>query len=155
MNMFCYQCEQTSKGVGCTAFGNCGKDPQTAVLQDLLVYALKDISCYAHRARQMGAVDKAVNVFTVEALFSTLTNVDFDPTRFQKFLNEAAAIKEKAKSLYETACKRQGKSPEQLACDVQWWTGPDDLNALIEKGQLVGIQDKINKLGPDVAGLQE
>ena len=155
MNMFCYQCEQTSKGVGCTAFGNCGKDPQTAVLQDLLVYALKDISCYAHRARQMGAVDKAVNVFTVEALFGTLTNVDFDPTRFQKFLNEAAAIKEKAKSLYETACKRQGKSPEQLACDVQWWTGPDDLNALIEKGQLVGIQDKINKLGPDVAGLQE
>ena len=155
MNMFCYQCEQTAQGAGCTKFGNCGKDPQTAVLQDLLVYAIKDISRYAHRARQMGAADKAVNVFTVEALFSTLTNVDFDPTRFQKFLNEAAAIREKAKSLYETACKRQGKQPEQFTCDVQWWTNLDDLSALIEKGQLVGIQDKINKLGPDVAGLQE
>jgi hydroxylamine reductase len=155
MNMFCYQCEQTAKGVGCTSFGNCGKDPQTAALQDLLVYALKDISRYAHRARQMGITDKAVNIFTVKAFFSTLTNVDFDPARFQKFLNEAASIRARAKSLYETACKKQGKQPEQFTCNVQWWTNLGDLSAIIEKGQLVGIQDKINKLGPDVAGLQE
>jgi hydroxylamine reductase len=155
MDMFCYQCEQTAQSAGCTKFGNCGKDPQTAILQDLLVYALKDISRFAHRARQMGATDRAVNVFTVEALFSTLTNVDFDPGRFQKLLNEAAAIKEKAKSLYENACKKQGKSTEQFLCDVPWWANLDDLNTLIEKGQLVGVQDKINILGPDVAGLQE
>ena len=85
MNMFCYQCEQTAKGTGCTVLGVCGKDPQTAVLQDLLIYALKDISRYAHRARQLGGTDKAVNIFTVKAMFSTLTNVDFDPVRFQKF----------------------------------------------------------------------
>jgi hydroxylamine reductase len=155
MNMFCYQCEQTLKGTGCDAFGNCGKDPQTAVLQDLLVYAMKDISRYAHRARQLGAVDKAVNVFTVKALFSTLTNVNFAPVRFQVYLKEAAAMKEKAKSLYESACKKAGKSPEQFTCEVQWWTGLDDLGGLVEKGQLVGIQEKISKLGPDVAGLQE
>jgi len=155
MNMFCYQCEQTSKGAGCTAFGNCGKDPQTATLQDLLVFAVKDISRYAHRARQLGSVDKSVNVFTIKALFSTLTNVNFSPPRFQMLLKEAASIKEKAKSLYETACKRAGKKLEQFSCEPQWWTNLDDLNALIETGTLVGVQDKINNLGPDVAGLQE
>ncbi|MFH1370758.1 MAG: hydroxylamine reductase [Planctomycetota bacterium] len=153
--MFCYQCEQAAKGVGCMAFGNCGKDPQTAALQDLLLYAIKDISRYAHHVRQLGSVDESVNVFTVKALFSTLTNVDFDPARFQNFLNEAASIKERAKSLYEKACKQTEKKPEQFTCDVQWWTGLDDLGGLVEKGLLVGIQDKINKLGPDVAGLQE
>jgi len=153
--MFCYQCEQTAKGTGCTVLGVCGKEPATAVLQDLLIYALKDISRYAHRARQLGSVDKTINVFTVKALFSTLTNVDFDPACFQALLEEAVLIKARAKSLYETGCKKAGKKPAQFACDVQWWTGFDDLNALTEKGLLVGIQGKIDKLGPDVAGLQE
>ena len=155
MDMFCYQCEQAAKGIGCSTFGNCGKDPQTATLQDLLIYALKDISRYAHRAGQLGATDKDVNVFTVKAMFSTLTNVNFDPFRFQKYFKEAAVIKEKAKSLYENACKKSGKKSEQFTCDVQWWANLDDMDSIIKNGLLVGIQDKINKLGPDVAGLQE
>jgi hydroxylamine reductase len=155
MNMFCYQCEQTTKGVGCTAFGNCGKDPQTAAIQDLLIYALKDISRYANRARQLGSTDKDVNVFTVKAMFSTLTNVNFDPTRFQKLLKEAVVIKEKAKSLYENACKKSGKKPEQFPCDVQWWAALDNMDSFIKNGLLVDVQDKIDKLGPDAAGLQE
>jgi hydroxylamine reductase len=155
MSMFCYQCEQTAKGTGCTTLGICGKEPTTAVLQDLLVYAIKDLSRYANRARQLGSVDKAVNIFTIKAMFSTLTNVDFDPARFQALLKEAASIKEKAKSIYETACKRAGKQAEQLPCEVQWGANLNDLNKLVETGAFVGIQDKINKLGPDVAGLQE
>ena len=55
MDMWCYQCEQTAKGTGCTLQGVCGKDAQTAALQDLLVYAVKDIARYAHRAAQLGA----------------------------------------------------------------------------------------------------
>ena len=55
MSMYCYQCEQTAKGTGCTTFGVCGKDPATAALQDLLVYAAKGISMYAHRAAELGA----------------------------------------------------------------------------------------------------
>ncbi|MGD1041726.1 MAG: hydroxylamine reductase [Sedimentisphaerales bacterium] len=153
--MFCYQCEQTAKGAGCTVLGVCGKEPTTAVLQDLLVYAIKDLSRYANRARQLGSIDKAVNIFTVKALFSTLTNVDFDPARFQGFLREAASIKERAKSLYEDACKRAGKKAEHFPCEVLWWTNLDNLDVLVETGALVGVQDKINKLGPDVAGLQE
>ena len=155
MSMFCYQCEQTAKGAGCTVSGVCGKEPTTAVMQDLLVYAIKDLSRYANRARQMGSVDKAINVFTVKALFSTLTNVDFDPARFQVLLREAASIKERAKSLYEGACKRAGKKAEHFPCEVLWWTNLDNLDVLVETGALVGVQDKINKLGPDVAGLQE
>jgi hydroxylamine reductase len=155
MDMFCYQCEQTMNGISCTTFGNCGKDPQTASLQDLLVYALKDISRYAHRARQLGSVDKNVNIFTVKAMFSTLTNVDFDPRRFQQILKQAVTMKKKAQKLYENACKKGGKKPESFSCDVQWWQGLDDIDALIAKGRDVSIQKRIDELGADVAGLQE
>lgn len=69
MSMFCYQCEQTAKGTGCTILGVCGKDPVAATLMDLLVYATEGISMYAHRARQLGASDRAIDVFVIEALF--------------------------------------------------------------------------------------
>lgn len=63
--MFCYQCEQTAKGSGCTVRGVCGKDPETAVLQDLLVYVAKGLSMYAHRARELGVRDREIDVFTI------------------------------------------------------------------------------------------
>src|SRR5512142_2371040 len=103
MDMFCMQCEQTAKGTGCMVQGVCGKDAQTAALQDLLVYAVKDIARYAHRAGQLGARDREVDVFAVKALFSTLTNVNFDPPRFGQYLNEAVRTKERAQKLYEKA----------------------------------------------------
>ncbi|MBP1741302.1 MAG: hybrid cluster protein, partial [Deltaproteobacteria bacterium] len=81
--MFCYQCEQTAKGEGCTKIGVCGKPSDVASLQDLLVYALKGLSLYAVEGRKKGVNDHEVNVFTVKAAFSTLTNVNFDPARFK------------------------------------------------------------------------
>jgi hydroxylamine reductase len=89
--MFCYQCEQTAKGEGCTRVGVCGKDPDVAALQDLLVYALQGLSQVATEARKVGVVDSEVNGFTVEALFSTLTNVDFDPQRFPALLERCVS----------------------------------------------------------------
>nr|MDA8163558.1 hydroxylamine reductase [Desulfobacteraceae bacterium] len=80
--MFCYQCEQASKGQGCTVVGICGKQPEVAALQDLLIHALKGLSLHAAAGRKAGVVDPEVNRFTCEAMFSTLTNVDFDPDRF-------------------------------------------------------------------------
>ena len=80
--MFCYQCEQTAKGTGCTVLGVCGKQPDVAALQDLLIYALMGLSQVAVEGRKVGISDGDVNVFTVKAAFSTLTNVDFDPARF-------------------------------------------------------------------------
>jgi len=84
--MFCNQCEQVAKGGACRTIGVCGKQPDTAALQDLLIYALKGLSCYVAAGRKAGIVDRDVNVFTVRALFSTLTNVSFDAeTEVMKF----------------------------------------------------------------------
>jgi hydroxylamine reductase len=151
MNMMCYQCEQTAQQKGCTAFGVCGKSPETAALQDLLIYALKDIARYAHRARQLGAADNEIDVFIIKGLFSTLTNVNFDPRRFQQLIKKAAAVKSKAVALYEKAAK----NPEQPREPFNWWDEADDINALIGKGEAISIQLRIDELGEDVTGLQE
>ena len=156
MNMFCYQCEQTAKGTGCTSHGVCGKDPEVASLQDLLVYGLKDISRYADRARQLGATDRQINVFTVEALFSTLTNTNFDIERFKQYMKKAAELKEKAVEMYEKAAKEKGIAVENLSePGVKWNTGLDDVNEMERKGEAVTIQNRIDSLGEDITGLQE
>jgi len=155
MEMYCYQCEQVAKGVACTAGGVCGKDPQTAAMQDLLVYAVKDIARYAHRAAELGSRDRDVDVFVVKALFATLTNVNFDPQRFTEYVARAAAIRTKAKRLYETAAKKAGETPETLECPVAWWEGTDDLASLVAKGGEVSIRTRIDTLGSTVAGVQE
>ena len=155
MNMFCYQCEQTAQGSGCTASGVCGKDPETAALQDLLTYAAKDLSRYAHRARQLGAADKQVDAFVPEALFATITNTNFDPQRLAGQIRRAAGLKAQAVALYEQAAKGAGLPAEKLTCPVRWWEDTDDLDALIRKGEAVSIQKRLDELGEDVTGLQE
>ena len=153
--MFCYQCEQAARANGgCTLVGNCGKQPETAALQDLLTYAAKGISMYAHRARQLGAVDHDVDVFTTEALFTTVTNVNFDPERLVGLLNQAAKIRDKAKSLYQQACQTGGNNPEILDGAASWEPAAD-LDGLIEQGLDVSIVDRKESLGDDITGLQE
>lgn len=100
--MFCYQCEQTAKGEGCTKQGVCGKQPEVAALHDLLIYALKGMSLYAVEGRKVGVIDDTLNAFTCEALFSTLTNVDFDAGRFVTLIRRTVelrgALREKVKA---------------------------------------------------------
>ena len=152
--MFCYQCEQTAKGTGCTSFGVCGKDPDTATLQDLLVYLAKGISQYAHRAAELGESDKETNVFVVQALFTAVTNVNIDSANIAGKIKTGVNIREKAKKLYESACKSKGKTPDVL-------TGPATFkislipNEMIKLGETVGVEETIKKDGNDVAGLQE
>ncbi|MCL2360104.1 MAG: hydroxylamine reductase, partial [Candidatus Bathyarchaeota archaeon] len=74
--MFCNQCEQTAKGVGCTISGICGKTAEVANLQDLLVYKLRELSQHTLQTQKK---EEKIDVFTAEALFITLTNVNFDP----------------------------------------------------------------------------
>jgi len=154
MNMFCYQCEQTAKGTGCTAHGVCGKDPETAALQDLLIHACKGIAMYAHRARQLGAKDRQIDVFVNQAVFSTLTNVNFDPKRLERLLRQAATLRDKAKGLYQDACRNAGQQPQELTGPAQWQPAAS-LNGLVDQGEDVSIQKRIDRLGPDVTGLQE
>jgi hydroxylamine reductase len=92
--MFCYQCEQTAGGKGCDRFGVCGKSPEVAALQDLLVYALKGLSLYAVEGRRVGVDDQGVNRFICEAMFATLTNVNFDAERIAGLVEEAVALRE-------------------------------------------------------------
>jgi hydroxylamine reductase len=156
MNMFCYQCEQTAQGSGCTAHGVCGKDPETAALQDLLMEAGKDISRHAHRARQeAGLKDPEIDRFICDLLFATITNVNFDPPSLQELVRKAAALREKAVALYGQAAATAGRQPEQLAAPVAWWSDPGNFDELIRKGEAVTIQKRLDELGDDITGLQE
>ena len=101
--MFCYQCEQTAKGTGCTVLGVCGKQPEVAALQDLLLYTLMGLSQIAVAGRKVGVSDPDVNVFTVKAAFSTLTNVDFDPERFLGLITEAAGKRDRLTATVKAA----------------------------------------------------
>jgi hydroxylamine reductase len=101
--MFCYQCEQTAKGQGCDKIGVCGKQPEVAELQDLLVYALQGLSLFAVEARRVGITDKEANSFACTSLFSTLTNVNFDQKYFLETIPRAVKIREKLKGKIEAA----------------------------------------------------
>lgn len=134
--------------------GVCGKDPETADLQDLLVHAAKGISMYAHRARQLGARDRAVDLFVLEALFTTVTNVNFDPARLDALLRKAGKVIERAKGLYEKAARDAGKPVEKLAGPATY-SPAEGHEALVAQAQAAGIQQRLDALGPDVAGLEE
>jgi hydroxylamine reductase len=106
--MLCRQCEQTAKGTGCTVSGVCGKQPDVAALQDNLLYGLRGLACYASEARKMGAKNAELDKFLYEALFATVTNVDFDPARLEKLIAQCYQMKEKAREMYLQA---GGKEP--------------------------------------------
>ncbi|MBU0595321.1 hydroxylamine reductase, partial [Candidatus Bipolaricaulota bacterium] len=152
--MFCYQCEQTKNGQGCTTYGICGKDPTSAALQDLLIYATKGIAMYAHRARQHGATDPAIDRFVIEALFTTVTNVNFDPERLEGLVRRALEIRDMARALYETAANGAGQAPETLTGPAQWKPA-GGLEALLEEQKSLAIDARRQRLGEDVVGLQE
>ena len=118
--MFCYQCEQTSQGQGCQTIGVCGKDENTATLQDLLIYAVKGIGQYAHRARQLGAADPEIDAFTIEAVFATLTNVNFDEDKVAELVYKAAHIRDLARKLYTDAAARAGVVAGTLSGPAAW-----------------------------------
>ncbi len=89
--MFCYQCQETAKNSGCIIRGTCGKDAELAALQDYLVYALKGLAAVAVEARAHGISDPSTDLFVAQALFATLTNVNFDRQRIYALACEAFA----------------------------------------------------------------
>jgi len=86
--MFCHQCEQTNKGQGCTTMGVCGKNPQVAALQDLLVYKLRELCQLALQTHKIGLKDEKLDLFISEALFATLTNVNFNPDAIVTYIKK-------------------------------------------------------------------
>jgi hydroxylamine reductase len=154
MGMFCYQCEQTPQPSGCTVVGNCGKDATTAALQDLLLHAATGASMYAHRAAKLGARDGAVDVAVTEALFTTVTNVNFDPERLAGLVREVARQRDRARALYEAETKLRGGQPERLSGPAAF-VPAEDLAGLVAQGEGVGLTGRLTGLGNTVTGLQE
>jgi hydroxylamine reductase len=154
MEMFCYQCEQTSGGRGCDRAGVCGKDPLAAALQDLLIHMAKGVGQYAHRARQLGRSAPAIDMFVVEALFTTTTNVNFDPARIEAMIRKGAAVRNDARALYEDACRQAGSQPEKLEGPARWTPAPT-ADGLLEQASGIGVRPAIAAHGEDLAGLQE
>ena len=151
--MFCYQCEQTAKGTGCDAFGVCGKDPKTAALQDLLLYLTKGVSMYAHRAVVLGAQDAAVDKFVIESLFTTITNVNFDPARLEGIIREGVAVRNTAKALYDGAALKAGATPEKLTGPAVWQPAAD-LDGLVAQGEELVLSKDLAARGADLVGLE-
>ena len=147
--MFCFQCEQTAKGQGCTNVGVCGKQPDTAALQDLLIYTLKGLSLVALKGHSLGVRDTDLDHFTCEAVFSTLTNVNFDSERFVVLIQETVTRRDALK-----------KRIEAVEGDVQFPEGPatfypaSDLEKIVAQGELVGVKSN-PEVDPDILSLRE
>jgi hydroxylamine reductase len=135
-------------GTGCTKIGVCGKQPDVAALQDLLVYACRGLALVALEGRKVGINEGKVSVFIVKALFSTLTNVDFDPQRFVALINEAAELREGLKAKVKAA---GGKAdfPEGPAA----FQPEKTMEGLVQQGEKVGLKSDTT-IDPDILSLQ-
>jgi len=147
--MFCYQCEQTAKGEGCTAIGVCGKQPDVAALQDLLMYALKGLSQVAVEGKKVGVRDGAVDRFVCEATFSTLTNVDFDADRFVELIKKTAVHRDALKAKVDAA-----GGWTDFSGGPATFVPAGTKDELVARGETVGIESKAG-LNPDIVSLQE
>lgn len=96
--MFCEQCEQTASGQGCHQWGACGKSPELNAVQDLLIYCLRGLAPVVLRASELGISTHDIDVFTCEAIFATMTNVNFEEKRFTEYINRALAYREQLKA---------------------------------------------------------
>jgi hydroxylamine reductase len=147
--MFCFQCEQTAKGEGCTKIGVCGKNHDVASLQDLLMYALKGLSQVAVEGRKVGVTDTDTNRFTCKATFSTLTNVDFDPARFVEIINECVTRRE---ALKQKVAAAGGKA--DVADGPATFTPAGSQAELVRQGEAVGVKSDPT-IDPDIHSLSE
>ncbi|MFH1478297.1 MAG: hydroxylamine reductase [Candidatus Omnitrophota bacterium] len=116
--MFCYQCEQTVSGTGCTKIGVCGKNEDIQSLQDTLLYGLKGIAAYAFHARELGAKDEEVDAFMHEALFKTVTNVSFDLDQYLGLVLKCGEMNLKVMKLLDKAHTDRFGNPAPTEVDT-------------------------------------
>jgi hydroxylamine reductase len=147
--MFCNQCEQTAKGEGCTKVGVCGKQPDVAALQDLLTHAVKGLAVCAVEGRKVGVKDREADVFACEAIFSTLTNVDFDPDRFVSLVRRCVALREKLAGKVKAAGGKADFSKGPAA-----YKPAASREEMVKQGEKVGLRSDPD-IDPDIRSLQE
>jgi hydroxylamine reductase len=147
--MFCNQCEQTAQGKGCTIMGVCGKTADVATLQDLLIHSMKRIALLAIEARKHDIATPDTDFFTLKALFSTLTNVNFDPQRFEKLLRE---VVEQGESLRGKV--RAVGGAVEFKAEIADFTLAQTLEEVIRQGENVGLKADVSS-DPDVQSLHQ
>ena len=145
--MFCYQCEQTANGSGCEKVGTCGKSPETAALQDLLLSIACDISRDAYRLRGLGVATPDADGFVIDALFTTVTNVNFDTDSVEGLVRQGAALRATGR-----AARLQAENAGNTDLPVPL---PLDRAGLVSAGEQVSIRARTAALGADITGLQE
>ncbi|MCT4593566.1 MAG: hydroxylamine reductase [Anaeromicrobium sp.] len=167
--MFCYQCQEAAKGVGCSKVGVCGKSADVANSQDLLIYVVKGIAVYAQKLRELGQSDKEVDKFIVDGLFTTITNANFDRTNIIKKVQKGLEIRDELKAkLVKAGVKVDGTTnsnwlskfmeiiglgakEEVKLADPAIFNG-ESLDELNEKAKTVGILATENE---DIRSLRE
>ncbi len=145
--MFCYQCQETAKGTGCTVRGVCGKTSDVANLQDLLLFVLKGIAHYRVQLRALDAVDHSADRFILDGLFMTITNANFDKQRFVEKIKEAIKLREQLKQTF----LEKGGNPEKITFEGAFWTA-DTLEEMEAKAGHVGVLSTENE---DIRSLRE
>ena len=118
------------------------------------MHASKGICQYSHRARLLGSTNQAVDTFILEALFTTVTNVNFDAARIEKMVWKSAEIRDQARQMYLSACLKAGKSPESFNGPSTWQPAKDSAG-LLEQAEKISILARRDVLGADITGLQE
>ena len=145
--MFCYQCQETAKGTGCTVRGVCGKTSDVANLQDLLLFILKGIAHYRVQLRALDAVDHSADRFILDGLFMTITNANFDKQRFVEKIKEAIKLREQLKQAFLD----KGGKPEKITFEGAFWTA-NTLEEMESKAGFVGVLSTENE---DIRSLRE
>lgn len=138
--MFCYQCQETARNTGCTVMGACGKKDDTANLQDLLIYVLKGISIFALKEKE---TNHRISSFVTHALFTTITNANFDNERIIALIREGLQLREELSA-------KQGVALSGLHDSAVWYS--DDEAEFLKKGAEVGV---LSTKDEDVRSLRE
>ena len=139
--MFCFQCEETAKGEGCTKAGVCGKKGEVADLQDLLIYLMKGMSINNTKTRESGGDNKELDEFIMEGLFSTITNANFDRQYFIGKIQQALEIRDNIK---------EENSVQNTHDSVTWYS--TDEEGIMKKAEEVGVLSTKNE---DIRSLRE
>ncbi|WP_315282449.1 hydroxylamine reductase [Fusobacterium hwasookii] len=153
--MFCYQCQETAKGTGCTSIGVCGKDAETSGLQDLLLHTEKGVAAYSAVFRKNGKakelLEGKVNRYLINSLFITITNANFDDDAILDEIKEGLKLREELKAL---ATDEEKKEAEKYGADlVNWYyESNEDLIKFSENQSVVGVLRTENE---DVRSLRE
>lgn len=154
--MFCYHCQEAKKNIVCDVTGICGKKEAVSCLQDLLIYCIKGLAFYTHRSVEFGIVENKTNRFIAKALFSTVTNVNFDQTSFVNLIVEANQRRDSLSKLFLVAYqeKHNAEFSETVPEEAQWQFGTVNEEAFVEKGATVMI-NKEHIVDKDLHGLEE